>query len=165
MPEVSGRVIPTGQGVDLVLARALALPVEEAWAYLTDTALTAEWFGAWEGDARPGGAVRIRLMFEEGEPAVRARILACKAPRHLALHTVDEYGSWKLELLLEEDGDDSLLTFTHHLDADADADVGDIGPGWEYYLDLLVAATEGTEEPHFDEYYPALREKYLNRLS
>ena len=42
-----------------------------------------------------------------------------------------------------------------------DSDVGDIGPGWEYYLDLLVAATEGTESAEFDQYYPALREQYL----
>ena len=158
--EATGKLVPTERGVDLVLVRSLALPIEEAWAHLTDPGLTERWFGPWEGDGRAGGSVRIRLRFEEGEPAVRARILACDAPHRLALHTVDEYGSWELELALEEDGDaDALLRFVHHLDADADA--GDIGPGWEYYLDLLVAATEGTEQPGFDRYYPALREEYL----
>jgi hypothetical protein len=42
--------------------------------------------------------------------------------------------------------------------------VGEIGPGWEYYLDLLVAATEETERPGFDQYYPALRGAYLSQL-
>lgn len=160
MTDISGRLVTSRQGVDLVLARSLALPISEAWAYLTDPALTEQWFGPWEGDGRRGGGVRIRMRFEENGPAVRAQIVACNAPNHLALNTVDEYGSWKLELHLEEDGaEDTLLRFVHHLDADSD--VGDIGPGWEYYLDLLVAATEGTESAEFDQYYPALREPYL----
>ncbi|MBL3686014.1 SRPBCC family protein [Leucobacter zeae] len=162
--EASGRVIATPRGRDLVLVRSLALPQEEAWAYLTDSELTERWFGPWEGDDRAGGSVRVRMRFEANEPAIRVRIVACEAPDRLALHTVDEYGNWELELRLESDGaDDSLLTFTHHLDSDAD--VGDIGPGWEYYLDLLVAATEGTEQPNFDVYYPALREPYLAKLA
>lgn len=158
--EASGRLIATPRGRDLVLVRSLALPIEEAWAFLTDSDRTERWFGPWEGDARTGGSVRIRMRFEESEPAIRARIVACEAPHRLALHTVDEYGSWELDLSLEEDGDeDTLLRFVHHLDSDAD--VGDIGPGWEYYLDLLVAATEDTERAGFDQYYPALREAYL----
>lgn len=160
--EATGRVIPTERGRDLVLARSLALPVNEAWAYLTESGLTEQWFGPWEGDGRLGGSVRIRMRFEEGEPAVRARIVACAEPEHLALSVIDEYGSWNLELLLEEDGfDDTLLRFVQHLDEDAN--VGDVGPGWEYYLDLLVAATEGTERPSFDQYYPALSEAYLSQ--
>lgn len=156
----SGRLLKTPRGRDLVLVRSLALPIAEAWEYLTDSDLTERWFGPWEGDARTGGSVRIRMRFEESEPAIRARIVACEAPHRLALHTVDEYGSWELDLTLEEDGeDDTLLRFVHHLDADAE--VGDIGPGWEYYLDLLIAATEDTERPGFDQYYPALREAYL----
>ena len=158
--EASGRLIVTPRGRDLVLVRSLALPIEEAWEFLTDSDRTERWFGPWEGDARTGGSVRIRMRFEESEPAIRARIVACEAPHRLALHTVDEYGSWELDLSLEEDGDeDTLLRFVHHLDSDAD--VGDIGPGWEYYLDLLVAATEDTERAGFDQYYPALREAYL----
>ncbi len=158
--EASGRLIATPRGRDLVLVRSLALPIEEAWEFLTDSDRTERWFGPWEGDARTGGSVRIRMRFEESEPAIRARIVACEAPHRLALHTVDEYGSWELDLSLEEDGDeDTLLRFVHHLDSDAD--VGDIGPGWEYYLDLLVAATEDTERAGFDQYYPALREAYL----
>ena len=160
MTEASGRLIQTGRGVDLVLVRSLALPISEAWSYLTDSSLTERWFGPWEGDARAGGSVRIRMRFEESMPAIRAKILACEAPHRLALHTDDEYGSWALDLVLESDGEeDTLLRFVHHLDSDTE--VGDVGPGWEYYLDLLVAATEETEQPEFDQYYPALREAYL----
>lgn len=158
--EISGRLVVTSRGVDLVLVRSLALPIEEAWAFISDSTLTERWFGPWEGDARTGGSIRVRMRFEESEPAIRAKILACEAPHRLALHTDDEYGSWQLDLHLEEDGDDdTLLRFVHHLDADSD--VGDVGPGWEYYLDLLIAATEGTEAAEFDQYYPAMQSAYL----
>lgn len=160
--EATGRVLRTDRGRDLILLRSLSIPVEEAWAFLTESALTEQWFGPWEGDARPGGTVRVRMRFEENEPAVRARIVGCTTAEHLALQVADEYGNWNLELFLEEDGeDDSLLRFVHHLEDDAN--VGEVGPGWEYYLDLLVAATEGTEEPQFDQYYPALSGHFLEQ--
>jgi uncharacterized protein YndB with AHSA1/START domain len=162
--EATGRVVPTQRGADLELTRSLALPIEEAWEYLTDTALTEQWFGPWEGDGRVGGSVRIRMRFETNEPAVKARILHCEAPRHLAVHTSSDYGSWQFELHLSKDGvEDTLLRFVHHLAADDK--VSDIGPGWEYYLDLLVAATESTEQASFDQYYPALCEYYETQLS
>ncbi|MBK0420087.1 SRPBCC family protein [Leucobacter sp. CSA1] len=164
--EATGRVIPTDRGRDLVLVRSLAVPAEEAWEYLTESELTERWFGPWEGDGRRGGAVRVRMRFEDHEPAISLLIHDCEAPRRLVLEADQEVGGWKLELLVEEDGeDDSLVSFTHHLEGPDVAGIGEIGPGWEYYLDLLVAATEGTERPGFDQYYPALREPYLAKLA
>lgn len=157
--EITGRVEQTDRGADLVLVRSLALPPEETWAYLTESELTEQWFGPWEGDGRAGGTVRVRMRFEDHEPAIGIRILACTPFERLVLRAEDEVGGWHLELLVERDGDDSLLTFVHHLD-DLD-EIGEIGPGWEYYLDLLVGAIEGTERPGFDDYYPAQREAYL----
>lgn len=163
MNEATGRVIETERGRDLVLLRSLAVSAEELWGYLTDPALTAAWFGPWEGDGRPGASINIIMKFEEGEPAVRARVLGCQSPSRLELETVDDYGSWHLELTVEEDGEyDSLLRFVHHLDDEAN--VGEVGPGWEYYLDLLVAATEGAEQPEFDQYFPALSVHYLMQI-
>lgn len=164
--EATGRVIPTPQGADLVLMRSLALPAKGAWSYLTDSELTEQWFGPWEGDGRAGGAVRVRMKFEDHEPAIRILIHACEAPHRLVLEADQEVGGWELEIVVDEDGGfDSLLTFTHHLGDDDVSGVGEIGPGWEYYLDLLVAATEGTERPGFDQYYPALQEFYLSQLT
>ncbi|HEY9557063.1 MAG TPA: hypothetical protein VIR58_10025 [Acidimicrobiales bacterium] len=55
--------------------------------------------------------------------------------------------------LTEADGT-TELTLVHHLDADANP--ADVGPGWEYYLDMLVASREpGSDRPDFDDYYPA----------
>ncbi|WP_449283196.1 SRPBCC family protein [Leucobacter sp.] len=163
MAEATGKLVRTERGVDLVLVRSLALPVDEAWAYLTESELTEQWFGPWEGDGRAGGAVRVRMRFEDHEPAISIRIIACEALERLVLKADDEVGGWHMELRLEEDGDDALLTLVHHLDDDGVDGVGEIGPGWEYYLDLLIAATEGTERPGFDQYYPSLREAYLSQ--
>ena len=35
------------------------------------------------------------------------------------------------------------------------APLGAVGPGWEYYLDMLVASRAGEPLPDFDDYYPA----------
>ena len=51
------------------------------------------------------------------------------------------------------------LELTHHL-ADRSG-VGDFGPGWEYYLDNLVAYRDSMTLPKFEEYYPSQKEYYL----
>lgn len=159
--EATGRVVPSAHGADLVLMRSLSLTAEEAWAYLTESTLTERWFGPWEGDGRAGGAVRVRMRFEDHEPAITMRIVACEAPRRIVVVADEEVGGWELEIEVEPDGEaDALLIFTHHL-RELEG-IGEIGPGWEYYLDLLVAATEDAEHPAFDAYYPELRQAYLD---
>lgn len=160
--EASGRVSETTAGLQLDIARSLALPLDEAWAYLVESEQTERWFGPWEGNGRAGGSVHVRMRFEEELPTIRVAILACEPERRLVLRTEDEAGGWHLEILLDADGDDdTIVRLIHHLDADAVDAVGELGPGWEFYLDLLVAATEDTEEPTFDQYYPALRQAYV----
>ncbi|HEX5944940.1 MAG TPA: hypothetical protein VFY82_01625 [Acidimicrobiales bacterium] len=58
-----------------------------------------------------------------------------------------------LEAWLSEHDGTTELRFVHHLDADANA--AEVGPGWEYYLDRLVASRAGAPPPDFDDYYPA----------
>ena len=53
-----------------------------------------------------------------------------------------------------------MLTLVQHLDEGAD--LGSIGPGWEYYLDMLVASRAGDDLPDFGDYYPAQKEYYAN---
>jgi hypothetical protein len=40
------------------------------------------------------------------------------------------------------------------------AEIADVGPGWEYYLDQLVAVTTDAPLPSWDDYFPALRGYY-----
>jgi uncharacterized protein YndB with AHSA1/START domain len=157
-PRPTGRLEATKQGRDLVLERTFRASIDDVWASITESDRTARWFASWTGDAGPGKTIRYRLELEEGKPEGDMRIDACEPPRHLAVSSIDEYGAWRLEAWLTQTGDVTTLRFVHHLDEGVD--VGSIGPGWEYYLDALVASRDGRELPKFDEYYPAQLQYY-----
>jgi uncharacterized protein YndB with AHSA1/START domain len=148
---------PTAQlfGTDLVLTRTFRAPADDVWSSLTDPARTARWFGPWEGDAAPGRTVKVQMAYEESAPWMDVRIDACEPPRRLGLSARDDSGTWLIELLLAERDGVTELRFVQHLET-TDG-IGEIGPGWEYYLDMLVAARDGTLQPSFDDYYPAMR--------
>jgi uncharacterized protein YndB with AHSA1/START domain len=158
----TGRLFPTSTGTDLVLTRTFRASVEDVWASITESERTARWFGPWEGDAGPGRTVKVQMVFEEEKPWMELRIDACEPPKRLAVSSKDESGGWRMELLVSQTGDTTELRFVHHLDS-VDQ-VGEIGAGWEYYLDVLVAARDGSPLPTFDEYYPEMK-SYFVQLS
>ncbi|MDI6099303.1 SRPBCC family protein [Actinoplanes sp. NEAU-A12] len=151
---------PTGRlsGDDLVLTRTFRAPVDDVWASLTESERTARWFGPWQGDAAPGNTIKVQMSQEEGAPWTDMTIEACEPPRRLALSAVDEYGSWDLDLVLTESGGVTELRFTQHLTGTEN--VGEVGPGWEFYLDALVASREGAPAPDFNDYFPAMKEHF-----
>jgi uncharacterized protein YndB with AHSA1/START domain len=158
MGEPTGQLIRAEAGVDLVLRRVFKAPMAEIWADVTESSRTARWFGPWEGDAAAGHTIRVKMVFEEEAPWFDLRIDACEAPRRLAVSATDEAGGWRLELLLSEVDGGTELSLVHHLDGTDGTDgVGEIGPGWEYYLDLLAAAREDAPAVSFDDYYPAMK--------
>ncbi|GAA0445687.1 hypothetical protein Aca07nite_03560 [Actinoplanes capillaceus] len=153
-PTPTGRIL----GGDLVLTRSFRAPVADVWASLTEPERTARWFGPWKGDAAPGSTIRVQMIQEEGRPWMDMTIDACEPPRRLALSAVDDHGSWHLDMVLTEAGGVTELRFTQHLSGTEN--VGEVGPGWEYYLDLLVASRDGAPFPSFDDYYPAMKEHF-----
>lgn len=157
-PTPTGRVVRTAAGRDLVLVRTFRAPIEDVWASITEPERTARWFGPWEGDAGPGKTIRFQMAFEQGDNWSEMIIEACEPPRHLSVVSVDDYGRWHLEAHLRHTDGVTELRFTHHLEDSID--VGSVGPGWEYYLDNLVASREGTPLPDFNDYYPAQKEYY-----
>lgn len=152
---------PTGRldGNDLILTRSFRAPIEDVWTSVTDPESTARWFGSWERVPGDEKNIRMQMGFEKGAPWMDATIDACEAPRHLAITTKDGHGEWHLELRLSQTGDTTRLELIHHLQDRSG--MGDIGPGWEYYLDMLVAARAGRPLPSFDEYYPAQKEYFV----
>jgi hypothetical protein len=100
----------------------------------------------------------VQMAYEEQAPWFDVRIDACEPPRRLAVSTSDESGKWRLELLLSATDGRTELQLVHHLDT-TDG-VGEMGPGWEYYLDMLVAARDGSPTVSFDDYYPAMKAYY-----
>lgn len=151
---------PTGRlfGNDLVLTRTFRAPIDDVWASLTDPSRTARWFGPWEGDAAPGRTIKVQMAHEESKPWMDFTVDACDPPSHLAVSAGEEPDRWRLDLTLTEHAGITELRFTQHL-ISTDA-AGEIGPGWEYYLDALLAAREDAPMPSFDDYYPAMKDHF-----
>jgi uncharacterized protein YndB with AHSA1/START domain len=151
----TGRIFPAPDGTDLVLHRTFRAPIEDVWASVTESDRTARWFGPWEGDAAPGRTIKMQMAYEDRAPWFDVLIEVCDPPRRLAVSTIDESGTMRLELLLSHTDGRTELRLVHHLDT-TEA-IGEMGPGWEYYLDMLVAARDGSPAPSFDDYYPAMK--------
>lgn len=151
---------PTGRlhGSDLILTRTFRAPIEDVWTSVTSSESTARWFGPWEYADADKKQIRFQMVFEEGKPWSNATIEACEAPRLLALETNDASGRWKLELRLAEEAGTTKLELVHR-DVNKKM-IGEVGPGWEFYLDLLVAAREGKPPVKFSDYYPAQKEYF-----
>lgn len=154
-------VVRGDSGPDLVLSRRFAVAIDHAWATMTEPARTTAWYGPWEGEGAAGHTVRVQMRFEDGQPWLPMRIDACDRPTRLALSMLEDQGDWRLELMLAETAGSTRLTLIHHLTG-VDG-LGEIGPGWEYYLDLFGAAVQAQPEaaageravPAFADYYPA----------
>jgi uncharacterized protein YndB with AHSA1/START domain len=158
-PTPTGQVTPTAIGRDLVLERVLPGSIEDAWASITESDRLARWFCTWTGEPRVGATLELTLVAEEGDARSQAEILACEPPTHLAVSTHDQGGTWLLEATLTPiDSKHTRLRLVHHLDEEAKSE--DVGPGWEYYLDRLVAAMNGNPMPDFDDYWPSLSSAY-----
>lgn len=141
-----------------MLTRTLAGSLADVWGSVTESDRTAGWFGPWEGEPGEGRTIKVRMSYEDQAPWIEMLIDACEPPRRLALSSRDESGNWRVEVLLTEVDGGTELRFVHHLDSASG--VGEIGPGWEYYLDMLVASREGKPLPGFDDYYPAMKAHY-----
>jgi uncharacterized protein YndB with AHSA1/START domain len=162
-PTPAGRLVRTPQGRDLVIVRTFRAPIEDVWASITEPERTARWWGPWTGEPGPGRTIRYTMAFEAEGPASEMLIEACEPPRHLAVRAINDYGDWRLEAHLSESGGVTEMRFTQHLDAETN--VGDVGPGWEYYLDNLVASRTGDPMPDFNDYYPSQKQYYLDQAA
>ncbi|MGI5420317.1 SRPBCC family protein [Actinomadura luteofluorescens] len=161
-PRPTGRLVRTATGSDLVLTRSFRASVEDVWASVTEPERTARWFGPWKGDAAPGRTIQVQMSFEDEAPWFDMHIDACEPPHRLAFSATDEHGTWRIELLLSEADGSTRLEFVEHLETEEQ--IGENGPGWEYYLDRLVAARDGSPEPDFDAYYPAMKPYFIDQI-
>ncbi|WP_377642686.1 SRPBCC family protein [Oryzobacter terrae] len=128
----------------VVLERTFRAPASDVWAAVTEPERLQRWIGTWSGDPATG-QVEF-LMTAEGDEVDPARttIHECDPPRRLVLSWDAGSGGggvWHLELDLAEASGATTLTFAQRI---PDLATGrDVGPGWEYYLDRLVAAESG----------------------
>ena len=139
----------------LVIERRFRAPIDDVWAACTDPGRMQRWIGTWSGDPA-SGSVSFRMTAEgEDVAAEEMEVLACDPPRRFAVRgtepqTFSEDGSgdkvfWEMELELTEAEGVTSLRFAQVLAPGATGIemVASVGPGWDYYLDRLVAALDG----------------------
>ena len=158
-------MIPTGRYDPaercLVLERRFAAPIDDVWLGITESARLARWFGTWTGDPASGSVMVTMTAEAEPVPPTRYVIEQCEPPRLLAVTATDDHGTWRLRAELSDDLGETLLVF-RQMELDVGA-VGDVGPGWEWYLDRLTASVVGHEPPGlpaFDAEYMPLSTAY-----
>jgi uncharacterized protein YndB with AHSA1/START domain len=163
-PTPTGRIVRDGDHYVLSITRTFHAPIEDVWAAVTEPERQARWLGTWSGDPATGH-VSFRMLFEEGSAAHDVEIRECDPPRRLAVTTHFGAQSWFLDLDLSEADDVTTLSFSQpHVDPE---DSLSVGPGWEYYLDRLVAAEAGGDFSAIDferDYYPAMADYYRAQL-
>lgn len=158
-PGPHGSVASIDEHPNLVIERTFDSPAGDVWRDLTDSAQLERWIGRWEGDPA-SGAVDFFMTAESPDAAAQEfRITECDRARRLAVSTQGD-GGWELWLELDEADGVTTLRFGQRLSPQDD--IGSIGPGWEYYLDRLVAAREGRDAASivWDDYFPALQPHY-----
>lgn len=130
----------------LVQTRTFRAPIEDVWAAVTEPERLARWVGTWTGDPATG-TVSFAMTFEGQEEGDEMRIRVCEPPHRLHVSTRVGEEWWRLELDLTHA--DGVTTLTFSQPGIAPEQVGDVAPGWDYYLDRLVDAETGAD--------PALR--------
>jgi uncharacterized protein YndB with AHSA1/START domain len=150
----------------LVIERRLRAPVDDVWAACTEPSRMERWIGTWSGDPA-SGSVSFRMTAEGDDvPAEEMDVLACEPPHRFAVRSREpqpfsEDGSgdtalWEMELELTEADGVTSLRFVQVLAPGATGIemAASVGPGWDYYLDRLVAAVVGTDVSavHWEDY-------------
>lgn len=159
--EPTGALVDGPEGLTIQIQRTLDHPPEDVWAYLTDPGLL-RWYGTYTGDPA-SGSVQL-AMVEAPETPGECVIEACERPARLEVTLTDPEGAhWRLRVSLDHaaSGAGTDLVFRQPV-AGFETMAGDVGPGWEYYLDRLTLALDGgdVEAVDFADYHPAQREHY-----
>jgi uncharacterized protein YndB with AHSA1/START domain len=168
-PQATGRPETRQDGEWIVFTRRFTAPVEDVWAAVTDSERLGRWIGTWSGNPA-SGSVTFRMTAEEGMPEEVHHIEACEPPWLLRTRARSEGPDgrdhdWRVEIRLTEDSGGTTLHFGQILPDPGWAH--DIGPGWDYYLDRLVAAETGGDVAAIDfarDYHPALVPAYRQRF-
>lgn len=161
-PAPSGVLRPDGI---MCFTRRLLLSREDAWRLLTEPEQTERWIGPWEGDPATG-VVALTMTSEEPGPPSQINIRECVAPARLVLDT-GEPMRWELAVTIDADPehpDDAARCVLALEQEIPDAEMASmVGPGWDFYLDRLVAVATGVDpgaitfEP---DYLPGMADAY-----
>ncbi len=150
----TGRIVRKGSGQDIVIERTFRAPIADVWESIVDPERMNRWVGTWSGEAGTGKRVSFTMTAEEGATPEEVLIHGCDAPKRLDVESFQGETSWRMKLDLSESDGITTLVFSQNVEV-SDEGASSYGPGWEYYLDRLVATHEGTPFASWDDYYPA----------
>lgn len=162
MTERTGTLTIDGDHATMTFVRRLPFPIEDVWAAITEPAQRAVWFGETTIDARVGGTIEMMPTETPAPPEMKrmtGRILAWEPPyllEHEWRQGIVEDGVVRYELV--EDGDATVLTFTHSGLSVANAK-GFI-PGTHAFLDRLETQLAGGQLPTWHDRYQEVAPAY-----
>jgi uncharacterized protein YndB with AHSA1/START domain len=158
----TGRIEERDGQLVLVQTREFRASIEDVWAAVTEPERLARWIGTWTGDPTTG-SVMFAMTFEGQEEGDAMVIRVCEPPHRL--HVTSQVGEewWLLELDLTHA--DGVTTLTFSQPGILPEQVGNVAPGWDYYLDRLVDAETGADPALRDwQEYAATASHYTDQL-
>lgn len=134
---------------------------DTVWSALTDPERTALWSGPWRPVAGSGRDIEITMTAEQDAPRVPVHIMECVPNQALTLRLGEGPQAWVVSFYLDSDrhARQPSTTLTLVQTFTAAETLEQAGPGWEYYLDRLVAAETGGDPEAIGfvpEYLPGL---------
>lgn len=139
--------------------------IDDLWSAITAPERIARWYGAVEGDLRPGGTYRVRI--EPADLDGTGRIEECDPPRRLVVSSRETEASARkggdepfdqtIEATLTTDGDQTLLTIeVRGLPLQK---LAAYGAGWQMHAEdlagYLAGRAPGDAGPRWGELIPA----------
>lgn len=160
--QATGKVVRDAIGLELIVQRRLPIGIDDAWEWMTAPARLKKWMGSLKGRARIGATLQLTMTAENGSPSESLEVIECEPPRRYVVEQRAGDEIWRLRISLAETDAGTTVFLGHRLDTARLA--GSVGPGWEFYLDRLVAAFHEGPMPDFADYYPQQR-PYFERIA
>lgn len=162
--QATGRVEMGPQGPELILGRELNVSAHTAWKWLTRSELLNVWIGSWEGTPGPGRSITFTMSTDDAEDITDVLIDECEPDSLLELTLAQDTTVWRLTFELEPPNGPREVgcSLTLRMGLRPNDVLGDVGSGWELYLDRMIAAISAQPMPEWDEYYPAMEPFYAS---
>lgn len=151
----------------VVFERRFHAPIADVWAAVTESDRLSRWIGNWSGDPASGSISFFMTAEAEDAPAETIWIDECVEPTRLVMRSArpdDHSEVWSWQIDLAEAHGVTTLTFAQEV---CDVTLAEsVGPGWDYYLDRMVAAETGSDLAaiDFNDYYPQFAAYYRAEL-
>jgi uncharacterized protein YndB with AHSA1/START domain len=159
----TGVVVRDGDAYALRFDLDYAAPIAEVWSAITTPERAARWLGELRGD--PSAGDKVVLVMGDGETdRADLDIIECREPHRIEVGWVfPGEGRTRLTVDLSEiDRDRTRIRMTHT--GWTAKQVPGYGCGWHHFVDSLAAYLAGEDLPAFEEYYPAMLDRWRERV-